>query len=57
VVPVEGLDVVARAGAPAQRAQAQKLLEQLADNPGDDQARAAARELVDAYFNDPHLER
>jgi hypothetical protein len=56
-MPVQGLDVVARAGAPAQRAQARKLLEQLAVNPGDDQARAAARELVDAYFNDPYLER
>lgn len=45
---------VAERGAPAQAAQARRLL---ADLQSDPLAAAAALELIDAYLNDPYLTR
>jgi hypothetical protein len=49
-------EVVAH-GAPAQAAQARRLLDLLAEDPDDPAAVEAANALVDAYFNDPYLTR
>jgi hypothetical protein len=51
------LATVAELGAPAQRAKAQRLAEILASTPDQAVALAAAEQLVDAYLNDPYLER
>lgn len=54
---IEGLEVVARAGAPAQREEARRLTRVLEEYPEDALAQQAASALVEAYFHDPHLER
>lgn len=51
------LDLVAHKGGPAQQAAARRLIDQLSSDPDDSDALEAAQQLVDAYFNDPHLER
>lgn len=51
------LDEVARLGAPAQRDQAQALLDRLSAPDREEPALAHARLLVDAYRNDPYLWR
>lgn len=48
---------VTELGAPAQKAEAQRLTEILQSTPDHAGARAAAEQLVDAYLNDPYLER
>ena len=53
----EDLAQVIAHGAPAQRAEAQRLLVALGDQPSDAAALEAARLLVDAYIHDPYLER
>lgn len=53
----EALAQVVERGAPAQQAEAARLVTILAASPGDGQARAAAQYLVDAYLNDPYLGR
>jgi mannose/cellobiose epimerase-like protein (N-acyl-D-glucosamine 2-epimerase family) len=51
------LTEVAERGQPAHAAEAARLIERLAADPDDAQARAAAAALVDAYLNDPYLIR
>lgn len=51
------LAVVAECGAPAQQAEARRLLAALGASPDDADALAAAGHLVDAYLHDPYLER
>ena len=53
----EGLDLVATRGAPAQQAEAQRLISVLLESSNDAPAMAAARQLIDAYLHDPYLER
>ena len=53
----EDLTQVVAHGAPEQRAEAQRLLVTLVDQPSDTEALEAARLLLDAYFHDPYLER
>jgi hypothetical protein len=60
----QGLRLVAGQGQPAQAAQARRLLEALESSsndaessPSDPASEAAARDLVDAYLNDPYLTR
>ena len=48
--------VIAR-GAPAQRAEALRLRTILEVTPDDAETTLTARQLIDAYLNDPHLER
>ena len=48
--------VIAR-GAPAQREEALRLRTILVATPDDAEAALTARQLVDAYLNDPYLER
>lgn len=55
--PQHDLAQVAERGAPAQRAEAQRLAAILGEAPDDVEALEAARHLVDAYLNDPYLER
>ena len=54
---IQLLREIAERGAPAQAAEARRLLEALRVNPGDLDVCAEARHLVDAYLNDPYLER
>lgn len=54
---VEGLELVAGAGAPAQRAEARRLQDFLSMDPDDETARETAMHLIDAYLHDPYLER
>ncbi len=51
------LAVVAECGAPAQQAEARRLLAALGASPDDADALAAAGHLIDAYLHDPYLER
>lgn len=53
----QALARVAERGAPAQQAEAMRLAVVLSETPDDAGAIAAARQLVDAYLNDPYLER
>lgn len=53
----DALAEVIAGGAPAQQLEAQRLRELLAQDPGNLEAREAARELIDAYLHDPYLER
>ena len=53
----EGLGLVAAYGAPAQQAEALRLVSVLLESPNDAPAIAAARQLVNAYLHDPYLER
>lgn len=53
----EALDQVIARGAPAQRLEAQRLRELLAQDPGNAEASEAARALIEAYLHDPYLER
>jgi hypothetical protein len=48
---------IIQGGAPAQRDEALRLSAILDCVPDDPDAHEAARQLVDAYLNDPHLER
>ena len=48
--------VIAR-GAPAQREEALRLRTILVATPDDAEPALTARQLVDAYLNDPYLER
>lgn len=48
---------VAESVAPAQQAEARRLLALLGETPDDVDSLAAARHLVDAYLHDPYLER
>lgn len=48
--------VIAR-GAPAQREEAIRLRARLDAKPDDAEAALTARQLIDAYLNDPYLER
>ena len=48
--------VIAR-GAPAQREEALRLRTILVATPDDAEAALTARQLIDAYLNDPYLER
>lgn len=48
--------VIAR-GAPAQREEALRLRAILAAAPDDAEMTLTARQLIDAYLNDPYLER
>jgi hypothetical protein len=57
VAQIEGLEVVVRYGAPAQREEARRLIDLLAAHPDDAQGSEAALALVDAYLHDPYLER
>lgn len=56
--PLDGglAEVIVR-GAPAQRIEAERLREVLAQDPGNPEACEAARALIDAYLHDPYLER
>jgi hypothetical protein len=54
---LEGLRLVAQAGAPAQRHEATRLIEVLSREPADEVARETAMQLVDAFLHDPYLER
>ncbi|NDC10653.1 MAG: hypothetical protein EBZ75_15210 [Oxalobacteraceae bacterium] len=51
------LDQVIAHGAPAQRAEALRLRTILGVSPDDAETTLTARQLIDAYLNDPHLER
>ena len=51
------LDQVIARGAPAQRAEALRLRTILVATPDDAETALTARQLIDAYLNDPHLER
>jgi hypothetical protein len=51
------LDQVIARGAPAQRAEALRLRTILGVSPDDAETTLTARQLIDAYLNDPHLER
>jgi len=51
------LDQVIARGAPAQRAEALRLRTILVSTPDDAEAALTARQLIEAYLNDPHLER
>ena len=51
------LDQVIAGGAPAQREEALRLRTILVVTPDDVEAALTARQLIDAYLNDPHLER
>jgi hypothetical protein len=51
------LDQVIARGAPAQRAEALRLRAVLEVTPDDVEAALTARQLIDAYLNDPYLER
>ena len=51
------LDQVIARGAPAQRAEALRLRTILGATPDDAEAALTARQLIDAYLNDPHLDR
>ena len=51
------LDQVIVHGAPAQRAEALRLRAILGVSPDDAETTLTARQLIDAYLNDPHLER
>jgi hypothetical protein len=51
------LERVIAHGGPAQRAEALRLTAILESDPQDADARAASGQLVDAYLNDPYLER
>ena len=46
---------VVSSAAPAQSERAQQFLEALDGGPWDDSTEAAARELIDAYLDDPYL--
>lgn len=54
---IEGLDAVARRGALAQRTEALRLIAALSKDPADAEALMASQQLIDAYLNDPYLER
>jgi hypothetical protein len=54
---VDELAQVVERGAPAQRLEAQRLAAILAMEERDPKALDAARHLIDAYLNDPYLER
>jgi hypothetical protein len=51
------LDQVIARGAPAQREQALKVRAIIEATPDDTEAALTARQLIDAYLNDPYLER
>ena len=51
------LDQVIARGAPAQRAEALRLRTILGATPDDAEAALTAQQLIDAYLNDPHLDR
>jgi hypothetical protein len=51
------LDQVIARGAPAQRKEALRLRAILEATPDDVEAALTARQLIDAYLNDPYLER
>jgi hypothetical protein len=51
------LDQVIARGAPAQRAEALRLRAVLEATPDAAEAALTARQLIDAYLNDPYLER
>ncbi len=51
------LDQVIARGAPAQREEALRMRAILAVAPDDAETTLTARQLVDAYLNDPYLER
>jgi hypothetical protein len=51
------LDQVIARGAPAQRAEALRLRTILVATPDDAETALTAQQLIDAYLNDPHLER
>ena len=51
------LDQVIARGAPAQREEALRLRAILNAKPDDAEAALTARQLIDAYLNDPYLER
>ena len=53
----DDLALVAQRGAPAQQEKASRLAALLERNPADAETCAAAVQLVDAYLNDPYLER
>ena len=53
----EELAGVVAHGAPAQQAEAQRLISVLLESPNDAPAIVAARQLIDAYLHDPYLER
>ena len=54
---MDDLHQVAARGAPAQQAEARRLLMILTSAPGDEDARRAGHHLVDAYLHDPYLEK
>jgi len=54
---VDELAQVVERGAPAQRLEAERLAAILATDETDPKALDAARHLIDAYLNDPYLER
>jgi hypothetical protein len=51
------LDQVIAHGAPAQRAEALRLRTILEVTPDDAETTLTARQLIEAYLNDPYLER
>lgn len=51
------LDQVIARGAPAQRAEALRLRTILEVTPDDAETTLTARQLIEAYLNDPYLER
>ena len=53
----ETLALVAQRGAPAQQAEALRLISALAVTPDDAEELQAARQLVDAYLHDPYLDK
>jgi hypothetical protein len=52
-----GLARVREHGAPAQRVEAQRLTVLLESSPGETAVLIAAEQLIDAYLNDPYLEK
>ncbi len=54
---MEQLRRVAESGAPAQQAEARRLLMVLRETPDDREALETAGRLVEAYLHDPYLER
>lgn len=57
VANIDRLDAVARRGALAQRSEARRLIAVLSKDPADAEALMASQQLIDAYLNDPYLER
>jgi hypothetical protein len=53
----EELAGVVAHGAPAQQAEARRLVNLPLERPNDAEAVAAAEQLIDAYLHDPYLER